>query len=95
MADKDKSFDDFVGAAESLIRDGYTSAGHIIIHGGSAGGLLVGAVAMRRPELFRGVIADVPFVDVLKTMLDADLPLTPPEWPEWGIRSNLKMQNVV
>ena len=84
MADKDKSFDDFVGAAESLIRDGYTSAGHIIIHGGSAGGLLVGAVAMRRPELFRGVIADVPFVDVLKTMLDADLPLTPPEWPEWG-----------
>ena len=52
MANKDKSFDDFVGAAESLIRDGYTSAGRIIIHGGSAGGLLVGAAAMRRPELF-------------------------------------------
>ena len=84
MADKDKSFDDFIGAAETLIRDGWTSAGNIILHGGSAGGLLVGATVMRRPELFKGVIADVPFVDVLETMLDADLPLTPPEWPEWG-----------
>ena len=84
MADKDKSFDDLIGAAETLIRQGWTSAGNIILHGGSAGGLLVGAAVMRRPELFRGVIADVPFVDVLETMLDADLPLTPPEWPEWG-----------
>ncbi len=84
MADKDKSFDDFIGAAETLIREGWTSAGNIILHGGSAGGLLVGTTVMRRPELFKGVIADVPFVDVLETMLDAELPLTPPEWPEWG-----------
>ena len=84
MADKDQSFNDFIGAAETLIREGFTSAGNIILHGGSAGGLLVGTTVMRRPELFRGVIADVPFVDVLETMLDGDLPLTPPEWPEWG-----------
>lgn len=84
MAEKDHSFNDLIGAAETLIRDGFTSAGRIVLHGGSAGGLLVGTVAMRRPELFKGVIADVPFVDVLETMLDADLPLTPPEWPEWG-----------
>lgn len=84
MANKDRSFDDFIGVAETLIRDGWTSAGNIVLHGGSAGGLLVGTTVMRRPELFKGVIADVPFVDVLETMLDADLPLTPPEWPEWG-----------
>jgi oligopeptidase B len=84
MADKDNSFNDLIGAAESLIRDGLTRAGRIVLHGGSAGGLLVGTAVMRRPELFAGVIADVPFVDVLDTMLDADLPLTPPEWPEWG-----------
>lgn len=84
MADKDNSFNDLIGAAESLIRMGYTMAGRIVLHGGSAGGLLVGTAAMRRPELFAGVIADVPFVDVLETMLDAELPLTPPEWPEWG-----------
>lgn len=84
MADKDNSFNDLIGAAESLIRDGFTRAGRIVLHGGSAGGLLVGTAVMRRPELFAGVIADVPFVDVLDTMLDADLPLTPPEWPEWG-----------
>ena len=84
MDNKDKSFDDFIGAAETLIRDGFTSAGNIVLHGGSAGGLLVGTTVMRRPELFKGAIADVPFVDVLDTMLDADLPLTPPEWPEWG-----------
>jgi oligopeptidase B len=84
MANKDRSFDDLIGAAETLIRDGWTSAGNIVLHGGSAGGLLVGTTVMRRPELFKGVIADVPFVDVLETMLDADLPLTPPEWPEWG-----------
>ena len=93
MADKDQSFNDFIGAAETLIRDGWTSAGNIILHGGSAGGLLVGTTVMRRPELFKGVIADVPFVDVLETMLDADLPLTPPEWPEWGNPLNQWMPN--
>ncbi len=90
MAAKDNSFNDLIGAAETLIRDGLTSAGQIVLHGGSAGGLLVGTAVMRRPELFRGVIADVPFVDVLDTMLDDSLPLTPPEWPEWGNPSESK-----
>jgi oligopeptidase B len=55
-----------------------------VAHGGSAGGMLMGAVANRAPELFAGIVAEVPFVDVLNTMLDDGLPLTPPEWPEWG-----------
>jgi oligopeptidase B len=63
---------------------GFTSRGRIVAHGGSAGGMLMGAVANMAPDLFLGVIAEVPFVDVLTTMLDASLPLTPPEWPEWG-----------
>ena len=62
----------------------YTSRGRIVANGGSAGGMLMGVVANMAPELFLGIIADVPFVDVLNTMLDETLPLTPPEWPEWG-----------
>src|ERR1700676_367908 len=62
----------------------YTSVGRIVGNGGSAGGMLMGAVANMAPELFAGIIADVPFVDGLTTMLDETLPLTPPEWPEWG-----------
>lgn len=81
---KDNTFDDFIAAAEHLIAQGYTGAGRIAAFGGSAGGLLVGAVLNRRPDLFGAAVADVPFVDVLNTMLDPDLPLTPPEWPEWG-----------
>ena len=84
LAHKHNTFDDTIAAAEALISAGYTGAGRIALHGGSAGGLLVGAVLNRRPELFHAAIADVPFVDVLNTMLDPDLPLTPPEWPEWG-----------
>ena len=78
------TFTDFVDVANGLIELGYTEAGRISISGGSAGGELMGAVVNSDPELFGAVVADVPFVDVLSTMLDADLPLTPGEWPEWG-----------
>ena len=81
---KKNTFLDFVAAAEGLIEEGYTSKGQIAIHGGSAGGMLVGAVANMRPDLLKAVVGEVPFVDVLNTMCDDTLPLTPPEWPEWG-----------
>ena len=81
---KTNSFTDFVACAEHLIAAGHARAGHIVAHGGSAGGLLMGAVLNMRPDLWAGVAAAVPFVDVLNTMSDASLPLTPPEWPEWG-----------
>jgi oligopeptidase B len=81
---KPNTFHDFIACAEYLIAQEYTSKGKIIAHGGSAGGMLMGAIANMRPDLFSGVIAEVPFVDVLNTMLDDTLPLTPPEWPEWG-----------
>ncbi len=81
---KENSFSDFVACAEHLVRAGYGHAGGIAVRGGSAGGMLVGAVVNRRPELWRCAIAEVPFVDVLNTMLDPSLPLTPIEWPEWG-----------
>ncbi|MCL8487711.1 MULTISPECIES: S9 family peptidase [Bradyrhizobium] len=81
---KTNSFDDFAACARALIAANYTSARRIVGHGGSAGGMLMGAVANRSGELFAGIVAEVPFVDVLNTMLDDTLPLTPPEWPEWG-----------
>jgi len=81
---KINSFEDFAAAARALIAAGYTSEKRIVGHGGSAGGMLMGAVANRAGELFAGIVAEVPFVDVLNTMLDDTLPLTPPEWPEWG-----------
>jgi len=81
---KTNSFDDFSACARALIEAKYTSAKRIVGHGGSAGGMLMGAVANRAGELFSGIVAEVPFVDVLNTMLDDTLPLTPPEWPEWG-----------
>lgn len=81
---KINSFKDFAAAAEYLIDNNLTQKGNITIHGGSAGGLLVGATLNLKPDLFRGAVAEVPFVDVLNTMLDDTLPLTPPEWPEWG-----------
>jgi len=81
---KVNTFTDFIAAGEYLAGEGFTTSGNIIAHGGSAGGMLMGAVANMAPDLFRGVIAEVPFVDVLTTMLDETLPLTPPEWPEWG-----------
>jgi len=81
---KTNSFDDFAASGRALISAKYTSAKRIVGHGASAGGMLMGAVANRAGELFAGIVAEVPFVDVLNTMLDLDLPLTPPEWPEWG-----------
>lgn len=81
---KTNTFDDFVDAARALIAGGYTAADRMVAQGGSAGGMLMGAVANRAGELFAGIVAEVPFVDVLATMLDDTLPLTPPEWPEWG-----------
>jgi oligopeptidase B len=81
---KMNTFTDFAAAAEVLIEKNYAAEKKIVIYGGSAGGLLVGATVNQRPELFAGVIAAVPFVDVITTISDADLPLTPPEWEEWG-----------
>ncbi|HEY8006230.1 MAG TPA: S9 family peptidase [Methylocella sp.] len=84
LTKKQNTFTDFISAARHLIDTGYTRAGRIVAQGGSAGGMLMGAAVNLAPELFAGIIADVPFVDVLNTMLDANLPLTPPEWLEWG-----------
>ncbi|MEN6543934.1 S9 family peptidase [Parvibaculum sp.] len=81
---KRNTFADFIAAGEHLAKEGFTSRGRIVGHGGSAGGMLMGAVANMAPDLFNGIIAEVPFVDVMATMLDASLPLTPPEWNEWG-----------
>lgn len=81
---KKNTFLDFLSAADMLIEQKFTSQKNIVAMGGSAGGMLMGAVANMRPEIFAGIIAQVPFVDVLNTMLDDTLPLTPPEWPEWG-----------
>lgn len=83
-AGKQLTFNDFNDCADFLIAEGYTKAGEIACMGGSAGGMLMGVVVNERPELYRACVAQVPFVDVLTTMSDASLPLTPPEWPEWG-----------
>jgi oligopeptidase B len=84
LAKRTNTFTDFVDVARGLIAGGWTREGRIAIAGRSAGGELMGAVVNSDPELWGAVIADVPFVDVLNTMMDADLPLTPGEWPEWG-----------
>jgi oligopeptidase B len=78
------TFHDFIDAAKHLEDAGFTSAGNISASGGSAGGQLMGLIANLEPDLWRAIVAAVPFVDVLNTMLDKDLPLTPIEWPEWG-----------
>jgi oligopeptidase B len=84
LARKPNTFSDFVACAQALVDQGWTTPAQLIIEGGSAGGLLVGAAANLRPDLFAGVVAEVPFVDVLNTMLDATLPLTVGEYLEWG-----------
>ena len=81
---KKNTFTDFIACAEHLIAENYTSSDKLVIYGGSAGGLLMGAVTNMRPDLFKVVIADVPFVDALNTMLDSSIPLTVIEYEEWG-----------
>lgn len=81
---KENTFKDFVAAGHYLVDKGYAAPDKVVAMGGSAGGLLMGAVANMDPDLFAGIIAAVPFVDVINTMSDESLPLTPPEWPEWG-----------
>ena len=81
---KGNTFSDFIACAEHVIEQGLTRAEQLVISGGSAGGLLIGAVLNQRPELFQAAVAEVPFVDVLNTMLDPDLPLTVTEYDEWG-----------
>jgi len=83
-ARKMNTFLDFIAVARHLVAEGFTAHDRIVAQGGSAGGMLMGAVANMAPEAFGAIVAEVPFVDVLTTMLDETLPLTPPEWPEWG-----------
>jgi oligopeptidase B len=84
LAKKTNTFGDFIAATKHLVAQGFGAKDKVVAQGGSAGGMLMGAIANRAPGLYRAIIADVPFVDVLNTMLDASLPLTPPEWLEWG-----------
>ena len=88
MFDKKNTFTDFINCAEALIEEGYATPETLMAMGGSAGGLLMGAVVNERPDLFRGVIAAVPFVDVVTTMLDETIPLTTGEFDEWGNPKN-------
>jgi len=91
MMAKRNTFTDFIDAADSLVKEKYTTSDRLVIQGGSAGGLLMGAVVNMRPDLFKAVIAQVPFVDVINTMLDASLPLTTSEYLEWG-NPNIKKE---
>ncbi|MEL6256271.1 MAG: S9 family peptidase [Bacteroidota bacterium] len=84
MLKKKNTFTDFIACGEHLVKEGYTSKEKLFASGGSAGGLLMGAIINLRPDLFKGVIANVPFVDVVTTMLDPDIPLTTGEYDEWG-----------
>lgn len=84
LAHKQNTFSDFIDVGQALHQRHFSAPARTVIQGGSAGGMLIGAVLNQRPELWQAAIADVPFVDVLNTMCDASLPLTPIEWPEWG-----------
>ena len=88
MFKKKNTFNDFIDCAEHLVHEQYTSPAHLFAEGGSAGGLLMGAISNLRPDLWRGIIADVPFVDVVTTMLDESIPLTTNEFDEWGNPKN-------
>lgn len=91
MKNKMNTFHDFIDVTEGLVQLGYGKKGHVYARGGSAGGLLMGAIANLRPDLYKGLIAEVPFVDVLTTMLDDTIPLTTFEYQEWG-NPNIKSQ---
>ena len=84
MMKKMNTFNDYIDVAQELVRRKYTSSDRLVANGGSAGGLLMGAVSNMRPDLFRAIVAEVPFVDVINTMNDASLPLTAQEWEQWG-----------
>ena len=84
MLKKKNTFNDFIDVAEYLVKNGYTKSDRLAANGGSAGGLLMGAISNLRPDLFKVIAADVPFVDVINTMLDGSLPLTAQEWEQWG-----------
>jgi oligopeptidase B len=84
MMYKMNTFTDFIDCADYLVKNKFTTSDRLVIQGGSAGGLLMGAVVNMRPDLFKAVVAQVPFVDIMNTMLDASLPLTTSEWIEWG-----------
>jgi oligopeptidase B len=84
MMNKKNTFNDFVDVGQYLVDNKYTSKDKLIANGGSAGGLLMGAVANMRPDLYHAIVADVPFVDVINTMMDASIPLTAQEWQQWG-----------
>ena len=84
LLNKKNTFTDFIAAAEHLVAERYTSSDRLAIRGGSAGGLLMGAVLNMRPDLFKAAVADVPFVDVINTMSDSTIPLTTEEWLQWG-----------
>ena len=90
---KKNTFNDFVDVSEYLIKNKYTSADKLFAMGGSAGGLLMGAVINQAPQLYRGVVAAVPFVDVVTTMLDESIPLTTGEFEEWGNPKNEQYYN--
>ena len=90
MMNKINTFTDFISCGEFLIEQGFTSKDHLYAEGGSAGGLLMGAVVNMRPDLWNGIIAQVPFVDVVNTMLDTSIPLTTNEYDEWGNPNNLE-----
>ena len=95
LLNKKNSFTDFIACAEYLIQEQYTAPEYLTIFGGSAGGLLMGAVVNMRPDLFKAVIAAVPFVDVFTTMLDSSLPLTVPEYEQWGNPNEEKYYNYI
>src|SRR4030088_3063798 len=97
LADKRNTFNDFIAATQYLVAQGVIAPGKAVAHGGSAGGMLIGAVANARPDLYAGMIAEVPFFDMHNTMLDDTLPLTPPEWPEWGnpITDAVALRNIL